>query len=903
MKSNAPWSVKGIERDARETAKEAARREGMTVGEWLSQVIHAASDPATSDGEIEGLKISDLVRAIEHLNKRVIHAEFKGAAAADDLARNLAIIVERVQRLERVKPGGGGPELDERLSRIEEKLTDRQRIDALKALEKAISHAVMQLDVTQKSSAARMDATEKQMQELASRFDLVVAVADGDGGPQASAGLLQEKFDDLAARIAGAERVAKEASERAPEDHASGRDADPEFVERTGARLRVLGDEIKRGGDQVRTLEGLIKRLADQIDAAERRSAEGVQKVTETISELRAQIGPMNAASGASLRQEIETAVTAATRRTDERLEALQQSFASVVARLDAADEAPAVRAEMLVDVETASVEAEAEEPPVEDELDEIGVANDDADMFDLDASEEDDLAAIKADDEEVDDFAFDLDKEESGEELAAKAAREAVAEFEREGSDSEPAQEAVPPDGLDAILAELDGFGLTPGSDDPRIDDRGESEGADSPAEELFAESAAPAAPDAPGHGDFLKEARRVAKEAAERGAADGAPTRRKLTPKQRAILAAKIKRKRLAEQAASEAQGPAGDDGVVAVKTPAPNAGEEEESASLFAKASGAIKALQARLGRRGDVDDAEGRHDEARLSDSTSTQDGNPDITKAARLAMRRLTAKPITIALGVAILLAAAALYFLVKDLMFVGKPGQLEPPRTAANAAVAQPSGPQLKEPDVAETPPAPVIEPRTLYADSVAQLKAAKTDSQLRAAVVGLEEAAALGHPPAQLQLGELYKLGQGVEQDPAQARTWYQRAANGGNVLAMHRIGVMAARGQGGPADQAAAINWFEKASNFGLVDSQYNLGAIYHPGGDSPAGGVHDAAKAYFWYALAAKNGDEQAGALASGLAASLQPARRKSIDADVAKWTAQTPDAAANEITPAS
>ncbi|MEX0645945.1 MAG: tetratricopeptide repeat protein, partial [Parvularculaceae bacterium] len=146
-------------------------------------------------------------------------------------------------------------------------------------------------------------------------------------------------------------------------------------------------------------------------------------------------------------------------------------------------------------------------------------------------------------------------------------------------------------------------------------------------------------------------------------------------------------------------------------------------------------------------------------------------------------------------------------------------------------------------------------------------------------------------------------KLGQGVPQDPAQARAWYQRAANGGNVLAMHRIGVMAARGQGGPIDQAAAIDWFEKASGYGLVDSQYNLGAIYHPGGDSPAGGVHDAAKAYFWYALAAKNGDEQAGALASGLAAGLAAARRKSIDNDVATWKAETPDAAANEIAPAS
>ncbi|MDJ1157981.1 hypothetical protein QNA08_07010 [Chelatococcus sp. SYSU_G07232] len=36
---NAPWSVKGIDPEARDAAKEAARRAGMTLGEWLNGVI------------------------------------------------------------------------------------------------------------------------------------------------------------------------------------------------------------------------------------------------------------------------------------------------------------------------------------------------------------------------------------------------------------------------------------------------------------------------------------------------------------------------------------------------------------------------------------------------------------------------------------------------------------------------------------------------------------------------------------------------------------------------------------------------------------------------------------------------------------------------------------------------
>ena len=39
MKPGNPWSVKGIQPEAREAAKEAARRHGMTLGQWLNHVI------------------------------------------------------------------------------------------------------------------------------------------------------------------------------------------------------------------------------------------------------------------------------------------------------------------------------------------------------------------------------------------------------------------------------------------------------------------------------------------------------------------------------------------------------------------------------------------------------------------------------------------------------------------------------------------------------------------------------------------------------------------------------------------------------------------------------------------------------------------------------------------------
>ena len=44
MSANAPWSVKGIDARAREVAKDLARRSGMTLGEWLNQMILEGED-------------------------------------------------------------------------------------------------------------------------------------------------------------------------------------------------------------------------------------------------------------------------------------------------------------------------------------------------------------------------------------------------------------------------------------------------------------------------------------------------------------------------------------------------------------------------------------------------------------------------------------------------------------------------------------------------------------------------------------------------------------------------------------------------------------------------------------------------------------------------------------------
>ena len=343
-----------------------------------------------------------------------------------------------------------------------------------------------------------------------------------------------------------------------------------------------------------------------------------------------------------------------------------------------------------------------------------------------------------------------------------------------------------------------------------------------------------------------------------------------------------------------------------------------EEDDDASSDDARSGVAQSplnwIKTRFSRNktadDDVIDPDAHADAFDRPDATEKRSGFRGAPDASAIAGIKATAgaRPVTLALAGAIVLALGALFFLVKDILF--KPDASAPAPIAAQTTAPQPdrdapgAAASITSADNAASVTAPggdgVVNPRALYFESIAALNAAETPASVSAAIQTLEEAAALGHPPAQLQLGELYKTGQGVEQDLGQARIWFRRSANGGNVLAMHRIGVMTARGDGGPADAPGAVNWFERAANRGLVDSQYNLGAIYHP--TEGGGGLQDAAQAYYWYSLAARNGDTQAEPLAAGVSSALSSTERQEIDRRVTAWRAEEPDATANEVSPA-
>jgi Sel1 repeat len=116
------------------------------------------------------------------------------------------------------------------------------------------------------------------------------------------------------------------------------------------------------------------------------------------------------------------------------------------------------------------------------------------------------------------------------------------------------------------------------------------------------------------------------------------------------------------------------------------------------------------------------------------------------------------------------------------------------------------------------------------------------------------EKAAAQGDAWARGNLGVLYANGYGVPQDYAKARQWYEKAATQGNALAQINRGMLYDQGQGVPQDYVKARGWYERAAAQGHAGAQINLGMLYEKGQGVP----QDYATARRWYEQAAAQGD---------------------------------------------
>lgn len=860
MSSAAPWSVKGIDPKAREIAKDLARRSGMTLGEWLNQMIlededdgvtplprrrHASEsherrsrlrrldDAYAPDGTLE--RVADSIEAIA---ERLEASERRSTTAIAGVDQAVSGLVRRLDDMDDQFRGQGrriddiAEELREghrRLRRFEND-TGPQTAEAFRKVEDAmgaLTGRFYDLEERQRTGLielrGRMDKAEDAVSRV-SGAEILGQVSARLDAAQARTGdalrRLEQSFAGLDQRLRAAETAPRAEGEAARFE---------KLAETLSRQVETNRDEMMRRLDaaaaegRIDKIERAVLAVAEQVQASERRSAQAVESMGKEVLRIAQNLnqrmiraeddgGRRFDALGQEMTRRVEQDMVKLAQGVEQRLVRSEDRHALALEKLGGEITRISERlAERISESERRSAQA----------LDDIG--------------ERLKRSSDKIE-QQYDRASGELaERMRQSEERTAQLLAEARESIERRVG--EPRSEPLPEPAPDWRAAAFPGAFA---DEDPAawpvdalldMDEPAPQPAAAEPFASLPAEPAADVAPapaaEAPVQAAPQTMATTAVAESAPAptafGAFGGADVSDALGAGEDDFAAETDFVSSRAPERASATRD-AINAARAAMSTPEPDSG------GGFGLKRGGKSRLQERMDRQ-------------------ARRDGGT--VKKAFLASA-----------AVAALAGAVFGYTRLTDASALG-------PRAADGA------GPTLLAAAIAPDPAAARSE-QAGEADALYQQAVAGLEAGDAAAVETLTRAANLGHAGAQFHLARLYDLGEnGVAADPVEARLWTHRAAQAGEVGAMYNLGLYLFEGIGGAQDPQQGVRWFRQAAERGLTDSQYNLGHIYEQGAP---GVTADAGEAYRWYLIAARAGDAQAQAAADRLAGELPANERR-------------------------
>lgn len=857
MQSELPWNVAGIPAEAREAARAAARREGLSVGEWMTRrILRGFPDAAPQEAERTPWRPSlvdsplpaqpepvNSARDSQDMLERVSRSETESQNAYKAIDQQLKTVARRLESAERNQTENNRAmtqaatqiniaareqaqafeqmttnvsSLAERLVRLERHAQQDGMKDAVKALHQGLSRVADQIAQTASQSAAQIAALADNVDSLASQ--VVAASEKTDEVALAS----ETRFAALDDRLRVAERTAFTS--------ASALDHTMENVE----RLRAMHDSLEVEVRQHATLMEQAKDDSDRLNATVadnvNEQAAAVARVEEAVERLQAE----NASDPLDLR-----------------LSGIEHVLTDIMGRLEQAEQVNAnaggTMEQTLRDLATGFETADERNRETIREL-----------------------------------------------QSAVQDAATKIAAVEKKLSEPPPAPVAVElprspqPAPMGELILDAPPFPQDQMSEHLNADllpPLGEHDLAsmvqDFPTQQAFAASESPLAP--PAFGDPLQDEQYAAPEsgsfldAARRSAQAAASEREQIAPGRSGGLnwtfpnkdsepkqqGGSMKRYALAGSVfgvavAAALAGVVLSHGVGSTTPQAvPSAAIVQQSAPTPAATRGSAETDAASTAAMDEGATPSMPPVSNVTSDQSVASAPNAAPQAAAELPAQRLS--PMT--------------------------------PRTAQAAAGsvdAPPASPMQKLASLANT------------GDSKAQLllglkhlEGSGTPINEAEAARWLARAAQQGEPLAQYRLGTLYERGRGVAASPKLAAHWYELAAKQGNRKAMHNLAVAFAEGSGEVKDPVQAAVWFSRAANLGLADSEFNLAVLYERG----MGVKQSLVDAYKWYLIAASLGDSESKARADALSTQLSDPDRAAAQQAASTFKPQEMNPAAN------
>jgi localization factor PodJL len=874
MRPDIPWNVAGIPPEAREAARAAARREGLSVGEWMTRrILRSFSD--NSDGNtavhegwpanVSSFNVAPEARPsrrdTEDMLAHVTRSENESGEVFRRIEEQLRGVARRLEATERSQSennramtkaaseinvaareqaqafdqlGTSVIGLADRIDRVERMSANEGLKDAVKGLHQGLSRLADQISTTANQSASQISALADNLESVAGRLGQVRSEAE------ATNQIFEKRIaqiDELTRAVEHQAQANLEAIERQISERIRGVEqqaqASQEAVAHAMANLEARKEEDAAAMKRDAEAASAISRLEDNLSRLEARGADPV--IDQRLSGIERTLGEI--AGRFDQPDKTAAAVEDGLKRLAQRIEAAEAQQRDSVSELRAALNSTSGR---IAAIETVPHPVTGGGltmpfPPAA-----APVAFDAPPFADIPAPESTSPFAATADPFAASEYPFAAAEPVSAPPLFEAAAAPFAAEAAAFG-----ATEAAP-------------FGAEATFGHPAL-------GADPFAAEETA-SAAPAAPDS-----YLSAARRSARAAAAQVESERAP------------------------RTAGFSWGGVSADEAADVR---PTANRTYIVVGVIALVL--ILALAA------------GVILSQRLS-STSTHTAGPLFDKAKPAVAQRPVVKPLP-SKDTTTAAASSPVMSTVVVAPTQGVPATTAPTvSTPPVAAGVKPLGTHTVAPSLTHAVPAansatsppttvPVAPTRMATIAPLDKLTALANGGNAKAElVVGLkyldgdgvavsetdaakwlERAADAGLPVAQYRLGTMYERGRGVAADPAKSVHWYTLAAQAGNRKAMHNLAVAYASGTGVAKNLAEAARWFSKAASLGLSDSQFNLAVLYERGLGVP----QSLLDAYKWYAIAAAAGDTESktriDALVTQLSADDRAAAQHSADA---------------------
>lgn len=881
MTSGAPWSVKGIDPKAREIAKDLARRSGMTLGEWLNQMIledgpeGQAPEPepirrptlaSPRLGRLEALpaqgdELDRVLEGLDRLSARIEAAEHRSTLAISGIDQSVLGMLSRMETAEReqiqvaARFEGALDEtrtdqarIVERLRRIEQESVGPRSAEALRALELALNKVAGQLYEGETRTREAIGVLRRDLDQVAQKaatadasapllVDAVVAriaerLEKAEAGTTDAIRALENSFASLDDRLIGTEA----ALERSGGADARFEQLANELSQKMEQARLVLVDQIKASADgRVDRLERTLRDMAAHVQVAERKSAHAIETMGKEVLQMADSLNQKVQASehrNAEALDQVGTEVARVANAVEQRLRRADSGHAEALEKLGSEIARITERlAERIAGAERRSAHA----------VDDVG----------------EQMARVteRINQRQERSSSELLDRMRQSEERTARLLEEARERIDRRLGETKRVVEPAPDPAAAAPHIQAP-YGDSPSAFGPPA--FADPFAAIAPRADSYAETFVPA----PSIHDSAFPApafdARESFDIADFPADSDAPT--------------------FADEDFEAAQG-FGDDTAAYAAEPLDAPANFEAAPTRSASTRELIAA--ARAAARQASPPAE-KDSKSRTDSGGGGLLGNFGKKKEAGSFKNALLASSIVAILGL-----SAAGYVLYRPDLVAGwssgahKNPQAFPPMQAVQTASSAPSGEAmaanltLDGPGSADT--ASVAAPPPDSSDVYNQAKD-KIKANDPAGLALMRKAANVGYAPAQFYMAKLYEDGDaGIKKDPAEARRWTQRAAEGGDPKAMHNLGLYYFHGDGGSKNVAQAATWFRRAADLGLVDSQYNLAQLYEEG----LGVSLNPAEAYKWFLIAAKSGDGESKASADRLKGQLSVSAQQAAD----------------------